>query len=224
MICIYSKAQRCLKQSTFRSRSCHILNLLLKKTGPQWYSVIKIYNSQKTGQCVRTSMWCSEFSEVPVLTVGCFMVVDKWIRRFCFNQWVVWMVFMQLIDILTALVVDGWGLWIHVLLKAEVLHWVLVYKLMSSSQPQCVPRACCLPEPPYWFFIILQLLSFQRLHITVLGEDGKWKGLLVGDRLAWGQHFFFFLKQMFLLNWKCVQRQSCFLAVIFCWSFSYLLM
>jgi len=110
------------------------------------------------------------------------------------------MVFLQLMDILTqitSLIVDGWifANYPSVLpcaAPAEVLHWELFCKLMSSSQLlelQHVPGVRCLPGLLYQFFITLLPLSFQRVHITVLEEDGKWKGLLVGDSIAWGEGF-----------------------------------
>lgn len=104
---------------------------------------------------------------------------------------------------ITSLIVDSWifanYLCLLVLLcllcaaPAEVLHWVLFCKLLSSLQLlelQYVPWARCLPGLLYQFFITLLPLSFQRVHITALGEDGKWKGLLVGDSIAWGEGFY----------------------------------
>lgn len=76
---------------------------------------------------------------------------------------------------------------------AEVLLWVLFCKLMSSSQLlelHYVRWASFLPRLLYQLFITLLPLSFQRVHITVQGEDGKWKGLLVGDSIAWGGGFY----------------------------------
>lgn len=51
--------------------------------------------------------------------------------------------------------------------RAEVLHWALFCKLMSSSQPlepQHVPRACSLPEP----------LSFAATVISKTSHRSAW--------------------------------------------------
>lgn len=102
----------------------------------------------------------------------------------------------------------------HSMLVAEVLCWVLLSKLMSSSQllePQHVPRACSLPE----------LLSFVATVISKTSHHSAWATWEIkrppSARSACLRLTVVFFPQA-NISWGCVQRMSCFMAEIFCLS------
>lgn len=82
-----------------------------------------------------------------------------------------WKTFLHKL-LVSELIVDGWLLgnclcFFDVIAMAEVLCWVLFYKLMSSSQllePQHLPRACSLPE----------LLTFTATVIWKTSHHSAW--------------------------------------------------
>lgn len=155
----------------------------------------------------------------------CLKLLDEWSKQFCFSQWVVWTAFIQLIDILpqvTSKCIDCRWLgflgirfaFFHLMLVAEVLCWVLFSKLISSSQllePQHVPRACSLPE----------LLSFAATVISKTSHHsawGTWEMKMPPSARSACLRLTVVVFPQANVSWGCVQRMSCFMAEIFCWS------
>lgn len=155
----------------------------------------------------------------------CLKLLDEWSKQFCFSQWVVWTAFIQLIDILpqvTSKCIDCRWLgflgirlaFFHLMLVAEVLCWVLFSKLISSSQllePQHVHRACSLPE----------LLSFAATVISKTSHHsawGTWEMKMPPSARSACLRLTVVVFPQANVSWGCVQRVSCFMAEIFCWS------